>query len=293
MKRVKESRGPADKGNGQIPRVIHYCWFGGNPLPELAVTCIASWRKYLPDYEIKEWNESNFNLDACDYVKEAYQAGMWAFVSDYARFKILYESGGLYFDTDVELIKPVDDILERGGFMGSEASSAGKGPETGKLINAGLGLASLPANELYREVLHDYEKGHFIDSNGIQDITTVVVRLTGVMIKHGYNKNKAGIQIVGSIMIYPPEYFCPLNYYTGELVITENTRSIHHYSETWHNPLEKKVENLRRAFARAGKKDTWMEKLVIYPLIVLNSIRKYRVLGTCMRIARKVKGSGQ
>ena len=97
-----------------IPKIIHYCWFGGNPLPELAQKCIESWKKYCPDYEIKRWDETNFDLDCCDYVREAYQEKKWAFVSDYARFKILYEYGGVYFDTDVELIKPIDDIVEKG-----------------------------------------------------------------------------------------------------------------------------------------------------------------------------------
>ena len=103
-----------------IPKVIHYCWFGGNPLPELAQRCIDSWRKYLPDYEIKEWNESNFNVNIIPYTAEAYQQGKYAFVSDYARFWILYRYGGIYFDTDVEVIRPLDDVLDRGGFMGFE-----------------------------------------------------------------------------------------------------------------------------------------------------------------------------
>jgi len=103
-----------------IPKVIHYCWFGRNPLPSLAIKCIESWRKYLPDYEIKEWNEDNFDVNIIPYTQEAYQVGKYAFVSDYARFWILYKYGGLYFDTDVEVIKPMDDIIARGPFMGCE-----------------------------------------------------------------------------------------------------------------------------------------------------------------------------
>ena len=107
-----------------IPKIIHYCWFGGNPLPELAIKCIESWKKYLPDYEIKEWNESNFDINCCAYVREAYEAKKWAFVSDYARFWILYQHGGLYFDTDVELIKSIDDLIVKGAFMGCEPWNA-------------------------------------------------------------------------------------------------------------------------------------------------------------------------
>ncbi len=103
-----------------IPKVIHYCWFGRNPLPKSALKCIASWRKYFPNYEIKEWNEDNFDVNIIPYTQEAYSVGKYAFVSDYARFKILYENGGLYFDTDVEVIRPMDDIIERGAFMGVE-----------------------------------------------------------------------------------------------------------------------------------------------------------------------------
>lgn len=101
-----------------IPKVIHYCWFGGNPLPKSAQKCIALWRKYLPDYEIKEWNENNFDVNIIPYTAEAYKAKKYAFVSDYARFWILYKYGGLYFDTDVEVIKNMDDIISKGPFMG-------------------------------------------------------------------------------------------------------------------------------------------------------------------------------
>ena len=104
-----------------IPKVIHYCWFGKKPLPKSAIKCIRSWEKYFPSYEIKEWNEENYDLFACPYVKEAYESKKWAFVSDYARFDILYKYGGLYFDTDVEVIKSFDSILARGAFMGQEA----------------------------------------------------------------------------------------------------------------------------------------------------------------------------
>lgn len=103
-----------------IPKIIHYCWFGGKELPRDAVECIDSWKKYYPDYKIIEWNEKNFDINICDYVKEAYSERRWAFVSDYARFWILYNYGGLYFDTDVEVIKRADSIIEKGSFMGNE-----------------------------------------------------------------------------------------------------------------------------------------------------------------------------
>ena len=101
-----------------IPKIIHYCWFGGNPLPESAHNFIKSWKKFNPDYKIKEWNESNFDVHCCRYVEEAYNAKKWAFVSDYARFHALYNEGGIYFDTDIKVLKSFDDLLDCGAFFG-------------------------------------------------------------------------------------------------------------------------------------------------------------------------------
>lgn len=228
-----------------IPKVIHYCWFGGKPLPDLEVKCIESWKKFCPDYEIKEWNENNFDLTCCNYVKEAYQAKKWAFVSDYARFKILYEYGGLYFDTDVELIRPINDIVERGAFMGCEASEM-----KDKKVAPGLGLAANPGLGLYKKILDAYEKRHFVKPDGYADNTTIVQFVTGILCEYGL-KNTHKIQDIEEIYIYPEEYFCPLNYYTGQLCITENTRSIHHYTGSWLSPREEKCRELE---LKIGKK---------------------------------------
>lgn len=119
-----------------IPHVIHYCWFGGKPLPKSALKCISSWKKYFPDWEIKQWNEENFDINSIPYTREAAERGKWAFVSDYARFWILYHHGGVYFDTDVEVIRPMDDIIEGGAFMGFEKDCNSIG------IAAGLGMGA-------------------------------------------------------------------------------------------------------------------------------------------------------
>ena len=207
-----------------IPNKIHYCWFGGKPLNQLGQKCLASWKKYFPDYEIIEWNESNFDVNCCQYVREAYEAKKWAFVSDYARFKILYEQGGVYFDTDVEVIKPFDEILEKGNFMGCENKVSA--------VNPGLGLAVAPGLGLIKEILDDYEKDSFINADGSLDLTTIVTRTTDILKRHGL-KNVNKIQTVAEVNVYPVEYFCPVDMSTGKIEITPNTYSIHRYAGSW------------------------------------------------------------
>ena len=213
-----------------IPKVIHYCWFGGNPLPESAQKCIASWRKFLPDYEIKEWKESNFDVNAIPYTAQAYAAKKYAFVSDYARFSILYDNGGLYFDTDVEVIRPMDDIIENGPFMGFEIDASGI--DFKKAVAPGLGLGANPGLGLYKEILEHYKTFSFLNEDGSLNQTTVVSYITDILIDNGL-ENKPGIQHVAGLTIYPKEYFNPLDSLTGKLKITENTRSIHWYTMSW------------------------------------------------------------
>lgn len=204
-----------------IPKIIHYCWFGGNPLPEDAKRCIDSWKKFFPDYEIKEWNEHNFDINCCAYVKEAYAEKKWAFVSDYARFWILYHEGGVYFDTDVEVIRDMSALIKRGSFMGCEVSNE---------CNPGLGLAAAPGLDLYQELLEHYETIHFSHNGNMTE--TVVGHTTKLLKRHGW-KGNGTIEEVSGVYIYPPEYFCPMDYKTGKLNITENTYSIHWYTASW------------------------------------------------------------
>ena len=170
-----------------ITKTIHYCWFGRGELPEKAKQCIESWKKFCPDYEIKEWNEDNFDMNSCAYVKEAYEAKKWAFVSDYARFEILYKYGGLYFDTDVELVKSFDDIVSKGTFMGLQP---GKKTVHGMEyeVNPGLGLGSEPGVEVFKEIIEFYHQLHFVTGNGGQNIKTIVDYTTEILKKHGMVK---------------------------------------------------------------------------------------------------------
>ena len=216
-----------------IPKVIHYCWFGRNPLPPLAIKCIDSWKKYLPDYEIKEWNEDNFDVNIIPYTAQAYQAKKYAFVSDYARFWILYKYGGIYFDTDVEVIKPIDDIVDKGAFMGIE-----KDYKYGITVNPGLGLGIEAHHSLFKEFLDSYSTKSFTDESGKMNMQTIVVYTTEILFKHGL-ANIPGIQTIEGIKIYPSEYFCPRNIVTKRFHITPNTRTIHRYAGTWSNPTLK------------------------------------------------------
>lgn len=219
-----------------IPKIIHYCWFGRNPLPESAIKCINSWKKFFPDYEIKEWNEDNFDVNIIPYTKEAYEAKKYAFVSDYARLWILYHLGGLYFDTDVEVIKSMYDIVDRGPFMGIEVEATGIEPP---LVAPGLGLGVTPGLGLYKEILDYYAPLHFLYSDGSLNQVTIVKHVTNVLVNNGL-KHKNELQQVAGVWIYPIDFFNPLNDNTGELTITPNTRSIHWYTKSWlkrRNPL--------------------------------------------------------
>lgn len=216
-----------------IPKIIHYCWFGHGPLPELAQKCIASWRKFLPDYEIKEWNENNFDVNLIPYTTEAYAAKKYAFVSDYARFWILYQYGGIYFDTDMEVIRHIDDIVERGNFMGFETDPSPMNDDASKAsVNPGLGLGVAPGLGLIKNMLDFYEGKHFVHEAVMRNQITVVHIATQVLCENGL-KNVVGIQKVGGCYIYPSEYFCPINVTTGRIHVKKNTRTIHHYAGTW------------------------------------------------------------
>lgn len=269
-----------------VQKIIHYCWFGGNELPNDAKRCIESWKKYCPDYEIIRWDESNFNIKICDYVSEAYSMKKWAFVSDYARFWILYNFGGVYLDTDVELVASIDDILENGPFMGCENDYSifdGSFDES-YAINSGLGLGLEKSMPIIKELLEDYNSSKFIKSDGSCDLDyTVVKRVTKLMMKYGYKNKLNVIQNISGITIYTKDYFCPLDYRTGQLVFTNNTRSIHHYTESWVNDRQKKINKLLYKYRDNPK----MAKLKVMPYIFINKIEELGIIGTVEYIIKK------
>ena len=227
-----------------IPKVIHYCWFGGNPLPPLAEKCVASWRKYLSDYEIRRWDETNFDVEAHPYTRDAYAAGLYAFVSDYARFKILFEHGGVYFDTDVEVIRPLDDVISAGPFMGFESD----GLSSQVAVNPGLGLAATPSMSIYREILLEYDRIPFFDSQGNRNPYSMIPMVTELLVSKGL-KGGVGIENVAGVNVYPQEWFNPFEDSTGRLNTTENTRTIHWYSKSW-MPKENSIMLWAKRMAR-------------------------------------------
>lgn len=229
-----------------IPKTIHYCWFGGSKLPNSAEKCIDSWKKHLPEHEIKRWDESNFDVNMISYTRAAYKAKKYAFVSDYARYWILYNHGGLYFDTDVEIISGIDDIIAQGAFMGCETPcrsnedvTAGNSSVRGvPWVNPGLGLGISKDHDIIGEILTIYDTMEFTLPDHKSELENVVSITTRVLYGHGF-KNSPDIQSIKGINIYPSDYFCPISTEDGKLRLTSNTRSIHWFDQSWQSPARK------------------------------------------------------
>lgn len=219
-----------------IPKTIHYCWFGRGEMPPLAKKCMKSWKKYCPDCDIICWNEDNFDFSENEYAAEAYRAGKWAFVSDYVRLRVIEKYGGIYLDTDVEIIKPIDKLLECGGFLGLD--------ERG-VVCTGLGFAASAGNEAVRAMLADYDGIHFVKEDGSYDITPCTERNTATLARLGFDRDNPPEKFMDMTFL-PSEYLCPKNFYTGKTVITENTYSIHHYDASWISPTARRTMIAKR-----------------------------------------------
>lgn len=211
-----------------IPKTIHYCWFGKNPLPDFAKKCIESWKKNCSEYTIIQWNEDNFDIGSNQYVKEAYEQKKWAFVTDYVRLYVLYHFGGIYMDTDVEVLKPIDIFLEQEAFSGFESSIQ---------VPTGI-MASEKGHSFVGELLNDYKNRTFIKENGELDYTSNVITITKHCVEKGLILNNSK-QIIKNFTFYPSEFFCPKDWKTQELNITENSYTIHHFDGSWLPKTEK------------------------------------------------------
>ena len=206
-----------------IPKIIHYCWFGRGEMPETVAYCVESWHRYMPDYEYVLWNEDSFDLGDNQYAKEAYQAKKYAFVSDYVRLFALYHYGGIYFDTDVEVFKPFDDLLDNKAFGGFEGS---------KIMPLGTCvLASEKGGDWVKEQLDYYRDRHFVSEDGTYDLTTNVRFITERMKEQGFVQDGKE-QYFKDLHVYPVEYFCPRRT-TGEYFRTENTYCDHLGIGSW------------------------------------------------------------
>ena len=226
-----------------IPKVIHYCWFGGNELGKKEIDCINRWKKIMPEYKIIRWDETNYDVNKNDFMKEAYKNKKWAFVSDYARLDIIYNYGGLYFDTDVETIKKFDNLLDNECFIGFESSG---------YLATGLGFGAKKNNQFVKMNLDKYNNIKFDinDNNSIScpRITTELLKEMNFKIDNTYQKNNL-------VTLYPADFFCPQDFYTYKLKITNNTYSIHHYSMSWHSKRDKRWKKISILFSRIfGKK---------------------------------------
>lgn len=220
-----------------IPKKIHYCWFGRGQMPELALKCIKSWEEHLPDYEIIMWNEDNFDINSNQYVKEAYESRKFAFVTDYVRLYALYHYGGIYMDTDVEVLKPLDKFLEHSAFTGCEdnmmcvtgtmASSKGH-TWTGKLLSQYIGRNFI------------YPDGSFDNTPNTKVITDLTINEFGWKPTNELQSLKDGLQI------YPFDVFCAKQWRTGKIIITEDTHTIHHFAASWLSNSDKLKHKLSR-----------------------------------------------
>ena len=206
------------------PKKIHYCWYGGNKKSKLILKCIESWKKFFPDYEIIEWNETNTNLHENAYIEKAYKEKKWAFVSDYVRMKVLYEQGGIYFDTDVEVIKPFpEEILSLPAFTGFESFSL--------MVSPGLVFGCEAGNEISKMIVDSYNSDDF-NNESVDTIKTINMRITELLEQNGLEICDKKQEVLG-MTIYPSTVFCAYDGKRRKIDIHEDTLSVHHYAASW------------------------------------------------------------
>ena len=206
-----------------IPKIIHYCWFGKNKKSSIIKKCIKSWKKYCPDYKIIEWNEDNFDISSNEWCKSAYEAKKWAFVTDYVRLKVLKDYGGIYMDTDVEVLKPFNPLLDAKCLLGMEE----------KEYVATSFMAFEKGHSLVKEFIDLYKNISFYDQNGQIIAGTNVEKLTKMLLKKGFVQQNYYQELESGIRIYPKEYFSPYDYINCCYEITENSYCVHHFAVSW------------------------------------------------------------
>lgn len=224
-----------------IPKIIHCCWFGSQEPSAQMNDCIESWKKYLPDYQIKIWNEHNLDFSECRYAQEAFKLQKWAFLSDYVRLRVLHEEGGIYFDTDVEVLKIFDDFLELPAFIGFESPEA--------LCTAVIG--SEKGGRWVDRLINLYKSRRFVDDSGEIDYTTNVKFITEVCVSEfGLNLNGCRQNLDDQVEVYPCETFSPIDFQTGIRSSIDKSYSIHHYMGSWLDKRDHRRIALQRRLAR-------------------------------------------
>jgi hypothetical protein len=236
-----------------IPKIIHYCWFGGKPKPEDVKKYLASWKKLCPDYEIREWNESNFDVNENAYCREAYEAKKWAFVTDYVRLKALYEYGGIYMDTDVEIVKPLDELLIYDAFMCFE---------TNDKVSIGT-FGSKRKTKLLKDLLNEYQQMEF-KWNDAHTMTNLTVVTNLLIKKYNLKCNGKSQRLIDNIMIFPREAFIAKDYNTGLIMANETTYAVHHYAASWLPEDIRKYRELYQEYYYMMKKSGVPEKVAFY-----------------------------
>jgi len=250
---------PFEFTKGEYPRIqkkIHYCWFGGNSIPAHLQKYIESWSKFCPDYEIIKWEESNYDVDKNLYMKQAYEAKKWGFVPDYARLDIIYNHGGIYLDTDVEIVKPLDDLLHDEMFCGFETNSC---------INFGLGFGAVMGHPILKFLMEQYEKLVFLKEDGSLNLIASPHYQSEILSQCGFKLNNK-YQNINGTAVYPTEVFCPVNSLKCVDYFTANTHSIHHYEASW--VTGSKVEEARKSGMKLKK---IFERLENRPLLQENA----------------------
>ena len=264
--------------NNRIPKVIHYCWFGDKQLGEKEKECIKSWKKVMPDYKIIEWNETNYDINKHEFLRQAKKYKKWAFISDYARLDIIYNHGGIYLDTDVEAIKRFDPLLENEAFFGFEKET---------LVANGLGFGAKKRNIIIKENLEEYSNIKF-DINDLNHISCPKIT-TNILLRHGLKTNNKK-QTLDHATVYPTEYFCPKDFDTEKLTITNNTYSIHHYSMTWHSNRDIRWKKIERKLSRliGGRKSTLLVASIKAPGTIIINSKKYGLKNTLASYKNKI-----
>ncbi len=263
-----------------IPKVIHYCWFGGNPLPDEYKKNIETWKKYMPDFKIIQWDESNFDVNKIQFTREAYAEKKYAFVSDYARLDIIYNYGGIYLDTDVEVIKSFDDLLKNKAFMGMEVDN---------FVATGLGFGAIKKHKGIKKNKEIYEHMSIYDDNGEINLTPCPI-ITNQLLKENGAKLDGHIEQVLDITIYPIDYFCPMDYYNGKVTITDNTHSIHKYKMSWGSPIAKRKMIIQRKMCKyfGNTNGKFITKIICFPMFLFDRIKNKGFIYTCKYYKNKI-----